>query len=77
MDGPANGLGQPGVVLNDYTSSTLKKKHKRLTITSAESIASGAVRLAKEPGETDLSDIATKLLNGPRKRQLASHILFQ
>jgi hypothetical protein len=80
LDGPASGLcDNQSVVLNStIPSSTLKKKHNAVNYHKCrESIASGAVRLTKEPGETNLSDIATKLLNGPRKRQLANHILFQ
>jgi hypothetical protein len=79
MEGPANGFcDNESVVLNStIPSSTLKKKHNAVNYHKCrESIACGAVRLAKEPGETNLSDICTKLLNGPRKRQLASHVLF-
>jgi hypothetical protein len=80
MDGPASGLcDNQRVVLNStIPSSTLKKKHNAVNYHKCrESIANGAVRVTKELGETNLSDIATKLLNGPRKRQLATHILFQ
>jgi hypothetical protein len=80
MAGPANGFcDNQSVVLNaTLPSSTLKKKHNAVNYHKCrEAIASGTVRLAKEPGETNLSDICTKLLNGPRKRLLASHILFQ
>lgn len=54
------------------------KKHNAVNYhKSRESIASGAVRVAKEPGETSLSDICTKLLVGPRtKRALSSHVLL-
>jgi hypothetical protein len=78
MEGPANGFcDNESVVLNStIPSSTLKKKHNAVNYhKSRESIASGAVRLAKEPGETNLSDLCTKLLNGPRKRNLTSHVL--
>jgi hypothetical protein len=80
LDGPASGLcDNQSVVLNStIPSSTLKKKHNAVNYHKCrESIASGAVRLTKELGETNLSDICTKLLNGPRKRQLATHILFE
>ena len=80
LDGPANGLcDNEAVVLNSsIPSSTLKKKHNAVNYhKSRESIASGAVRLGKEPGDTNLADIATKIVGGPRKRSLTTHILFQ
>lgn len=78
MDGPANGFcDNQSVVLNaTIPSSTLKKKHNSVNYhKSREAIASGSCRLAKEPGETNLSDICTKLMAGPNKRLLAGHIL--
>eukprot|EP00978_Attheya_sp_CCMP212_P034406 scaffold143909_cov63-Attheya_sp.AAC.2 len=70
--------GNEGVVKNSANpESTLKKKHNAVAFHKArEACASNMIRIAKEDGETNLSDILTKLLPGPRLRQLASRILW-
>jgi hypothetical protein len=78
MDGPMNAFcDNQSVVLNATIASlTLKKKHNSVNYhKSREAIGSGSCHLAKEPGETNLSDICTKLMAGPNKRILVSHIL--
>ncbi|KAL7568160.1 hypothetical protein ACA910_020855 [Epithemia clementina (nom. ined.)] len=55
--------------------STLKKKHNAIAYhCSCEAQAAGIVRFAWEEGETNLADILTKLLPGPRLRFLAQRI---
>jgi hypothetical protein len=57
--------------------STLKKKHNAIAYhRTREAIAAGMIRVAKEDGETNLADILTKLLPGPRLRMLISRILW-
>jgi hypothetical protein len=57
--------------------STLKKKHNAIAYHRVrEAIAAGTIRLAKEDGQTNLADILTKLLPGPRLKTLISRILW-
>jgi len=55
----------------------LKKKHNAIAYHKVrEAVAQGTIRIAKEPGLTNLADILTKPLPGPRMRQLIQHILY-
>jgi hypothetical protein len=77
--GPANMFcDNQSVVLNSTVpSSMLKKKHNAISYHKVrESIAAGSIRVAKEPTESNLADILTKPLAGPRFKKLISHILF-
>ena len=57
--------------------STLKKKHNAIAYHRVrETIAAEVIRVAKEDGETNLADILTKLMNGPRLQELISCILW-
>ena len=57
--------------------STLKKKHNAIAYHRArEAQAAGIVRIAKEDGDTNLADLFTKLLPGPRLRELAGKVLW-
>jgi len=57
--------------------STLKKKHVAIAYHRVrEAQAAGIVRVAFEAGDYNLADILTKPLPGPRKRELASRILW-
>jgi hypothetical protein len=57
--------------------STLKKKHNAIAYhRTREALAAGIVRIAWETGETNLADLLTKLLPGPRLRTLAQRILW-
>jgi hypothetical protein len=66
------------VVLNStLPSSMLKKRHNSISYHKVrESIAAQIMRVAKEPGNSNLADILTKPLAGPRFKKLLSHILF-
>jgi hypothetical protein len=57
--------------------STLKKKHISICYHKVrESQASGSVRVAWESGVTNLADLLTKLLPGPKLRSLCRRIMF-
>jgi len=57
--------------------STLKKKHNAVSYHRVrEAQAAGIVRIAKEDGKTNLADILTKCLPGPRLKELISCILW-
>ena len=66
------------VVLNaSKPESTLKKKHNAIAYHRVhEAQADGVVRIAKEDGETNLADILTKSLPGPRLRLLLRSMLW-
>ncbi len=79
IDGPANVYcDNNSVVTNSIRpESTLKKKHNAIAYHKVrEAIAQGTIRIAKEPGETNLADILTKPLPGPRMRTFIQHILY-
>ncbi|MEM7375761.1 MAG: reverse transcriptase domain-containing protein, partial [Bacteroidota bacterium] len=79
IDGPTTGFcDNQSVVLNStIPSSTLKKKHNSIAYhKTREAIAAGYVNIVKEPTETNLADILTKPLSGPRTKFLSSHIMF-
>ena len=57
--------------------STLKKKHNAIAYhRMREAQAAGVVRIAHEDGETNLADVLTKSLPGPRLHELISYILY-
>ncbi len=57
--------------------STLKKKHNAIAYhRTREANAAGIVKIAKEDGDTNLADILTKLMAGPRLKRLASYVLW-
>jgi hypothetical protein len=78
--GPANMFcDNQSVVLNSTVpSSMLKKKHNAISYHKVrESIAAGSIRVAKEPTESNLADILTKPLAGPRFKKIdKSHFIL-
>ena len=79
LDGPTNIFCNNEAAVKNVTNpeSTLKRKHNSIAYHRArEAIADGTIRVAKEEGETNLRDLLTKLLNGPRLRMLASRVLW-
>ena len=79
LDGPTLMLGDNmSVVLNtSVPSSVLKKKHNAIAYHRVcEAQAAGIVRIVKEDGETNLADVLTKCLPGPRLRELCSRVLW-
>jgi hypothetical protein len=80
VDGPTNVFCDNEAVVCNATrpESTLKKKHNAIAHHRArEAQAAGIVRIAKENGDTNLADLFTKLLAGPRLRELSGKILWQ
>ena len=79
VDGPTNVFcDNESVVMNTTRpESTLKKKHNAIAYhRTREAQAAGIIRIAKEDGETNLADLFTKLVPGPRLRDLAGKILW-
>ena len=79
VDGPTNVFCDNEAVVTNTTrpESTLKKKHNAIAYHRArEAQAAGIVRIAKEDGDTNLADLFTKLLPGPRLRELAGKVLW-
>ena len=57
--------------------STLKKKLNAIAYNcTGEAQAARIIQIAKEDGETNLSDILTKCLPGPQLRKLAGRIMW-
>jgi hypothetical protein len=77
--GPTNVFCDNESVVKNSTKpeSTLKKKHNAIVYHRVrEAQAAGIVRIAKEDGETNLADVRTKCLPGPRLRELCSRVLW-
>jgi hypothetical protein len=75
LDGPANVFGDNESVIKNVTrpESMLKKKHNSVAFHKVrESGAAGAIRVAHEPGVTNLSDMLTKILGPLKQKQCAS-----
>jgi hypothetical protein len=65
------------VVTNTRPDSTLKKKHAAINYHRVrEAIAAGTIKVAKENTQTNLADILTKLMPGPKMKELLQHILW-
>lgn len=78
LEGPTSMLCDNESVVKNTTApeSTLKKKHNAISYHKVrESQAAGTIRIAKEDGETNLSDFLTKCCPGPRLRDLVGHVL--
>ena len=79
VNGPNNVFCDNEYVVKNSTrpESTLKKKHNAIVYhRTHEAQAAGTVRIVKEDGETNLADLFTKLLAGPRLRELDDRILW-
>jgi len=77
--GPTNVFcdNQSVVIQTTIPSSVLKKKHNSIAYHKVrECVAAKILRIAKEPTESNLADILTKPLPGPRFKFLLNHILF-
>jgi hypothetical protein len=78
IDGPTNMyIDNDSVVCNStHPESALKKKHNAIAYHRVrEAVAAGTIRIAYEPSETNLADILTKLLPGPKLKDLCKRIL--
>jgi hypothetical protein len=79
IDGPTSVFCDNASVVQNSSNpeSTLKKKHNAIAYHRVrEAIAAGTIQLAKEDGQTNLADILTKLMPGPRLKALISCILW-
>ncbi len=79
IEGAANMYCDNGGVVANSTKpeSTLKKKHNAIAYHRVrEAVASGTIRVAKEDGKTNLADLLTKCLPGPRLKALCANILY-
>jgi hypothetical protein len=79
LDGSTNVFSDNEAVVKNTTKpeSTLKMKHNAIAYRRVrEAQAAETVRIAKEDGNTNLADIFTKLLAGPKLRDLAGKILW-
>ena len=79
LDGPTNLFcDNNSVVLNTTTpESTLTKRHNSIAYHRCrEAQAAEIVQVTKEGTKTNLADILTKLLNGPRLRELTGKLLW-
>lgn len=79
IDGPTDVFCDNDAVVKNTTmpESSLKKKHQAIAFHRVrEAAAAGMIRIAKEDTETNLADLLTKPLAGPRLKNLVSHILY-
>ena len=79
MEGPTSLFcDNSAVVINTTTpESTLKRKHTSIAYHRCrEAQAAGTVQIAKEGTLTNLADMLTKLLTGPKLRALAMKVLW-
>ena len=79
IDGPANVFcDNRGVVKNvSMPESTLAKKHNAINYHAVrEAAAAGILRVGKEDGDTNLSDLLTKVITGQRRWDLCHGIFW-
>ena len=79
VDGPTNLFCDNDSVVKNSSSpeSTLKKKHNSIAYHRVrEAQAAGAIRITHEDGLTNLADLFTKLLPGPRLKELVQRVLW-
>ena len=79
IDGPMNMFCDNKAVVRNSTmpESMLKKKHVAICYHCVrEACALGMIQIAKEDGATNLADVLTKNLPGPRLRDLIGRILY-
>jgi hypothetical protein len=79
MDGPAYMFcDSNGVVINStHPESTFKKKHNAIPYPCIrEAIAATTVRIAKADSQTNIADILTKSLPGPKLKDLCSRVSY-
>ena len=79
LEGPANVFCDNNSVVTNTAKaeSPLKKNNNAVAYhKTREAIASGVIRIAHEDGKTNLADLLTKLLPGPRLRELSAKVLW-
>ena len=78
LDGPTSVLcDNEGVENTTAPESTLKKRHNAVSYHKVrESQAAGSIRVANEPGLSNLSDFMTKCCPAPRLSYLVEQVLY-
>ena len=79
IDGPAKILCDNESVVKNSTSpeSPLKKRHISIAYHKVrEAQAAGTIQIRHIPGETNLADLLSKLVNGNRLKELAAGVLW-
>jgi hypothetical protein len=79
INGPTNVFCDNEAVVKNTTApeSCLKKKRNSIAYHYIrEQVAAGTIRVAKEHTDTNLADLFTKLLTGPRMKMLTQRVLY-
>jgi hypothetical protein len=79
IDGPANVYCDNNSVVTNSSKpqSVLKKKHNSIAYHRVrEAVAANTIRIAKEDSSTNIADMLTKPLNGPKLKDLCSRVLY-
>jgi hypothetical protein len=79
VDGPTSVFCDNQSVVKNTTvpESVLKKRHNAIAYHRArEAQAAGFIRVAWESGDTQIADLLTKLLPGPRLKELVGYVLW-
>ena len=79
LTGPTSVFCDNESVVRNSTApeSTLKKRHNAIAYHRArEAQAAGFIRVAWESGDTQIGDLLTKLMPGPRLRELIGYVLW-
>ena len=79
IDGPCNVYCDNNrvVVNTTHPESTLKKKQNAISYHRVrEAVAAGTIRIAKEDMKSNIADLLTKSLPGPRLKDLCTRVLF-
>jgi hypothetical protein len=79
LNGPTSVFCNNQSVVKNTTApeSVLKKQHNAIAYHHArEAQAAGFIQVAWESGETNIADLLTKLMPGPRLRELVGYVLW-
>ena len=79
IEGPANVFCDNEAVYKNssFAESTLKKKHNSICFHRVrEAVAAGVLYVHKVESGSNLADILTKSLPGPKRKQLRSYIMY-
>jgi hypothetical protein len=79
LNGPTSVFCDNQSVVKNTTApeSVLKKRHNAIAYHHArEAQAAGIIRVAWENGETQIADLLTKLMPGPRLKELVGYVLW-
>ena len=77
IDGPADVFCDNNSVVQSSTipASVLKKKHNAVSFHMVRETIAGAMRVSHESTDSNLADLLSKTLPGPRHHLLSYHIL--